>query len=57
MNIKKTNRNDVRSVNFVVKFSPTEVAEMEKAAKEIGITKSTLARIAIKEYLNKKEVK
>jgi hypothetical protein len=53
MKTKRTNRDEVRENSLNVMMSQVEKDRMRKVADDIGVSMSTLARIAINEYLKK----
>lgn len=57
MKTKRTNRDEVRENSLNVMMSQVEKDRIRKVADDIGVSMSTLARIAINEYLKKVGVK
>ena len=55
MKTPKTNRDEVRSSQFTVLSTAEEKANIDKAAHEMGVSRSTFVRMVMKEYLRKKE--
>lgn len=53
MKTKRANRDEVRENSLNVPMSLVEKDQIRKAADNIGVSMSTLARIAINEYLKK----
>lgn len=53
MKTKRTNRDEVRENSLNVMMSRVEKDRMRKVADDIGVSMSTLARVAINEYLKK----
>ena len=56
MKTPKTNRDEVRSSQFTVLSTAEEKANIDKAAHEMGVSRSTFVRMVMKEYLRKKEM-
>ena len=56
MKTPKTNREEVRNNSITILTTAEEKAKIEKAAHEMGVTRSTFVRMEMKEYLNKKEM-
>lgn len=53
MKRKRTNRDEVRENSLNVPMNMIEKEQVRKVADSIGVSMSTLARIAINEYLKK----
>lgn len=53
MKIPKSNREEVRQNSLTIPMSKEEKDLVKVAAKEMGVSMSTFARIAIKEYVRK----
>lgn len=53
MKTKRTNRDDIREKPLNVSMSLVEKERVRKAADDMGVTMSTLVRIALNEYIKK----
>lgn len=53
MKMKRTNRDEVRENSLNVPMTIIEKEQIRKAADDMGVSMSTLARIALNEYLKK----
>ena len=56
MKTPKKNRDEVRSSHFTVLSTAEEKDNIDKAAHEMGVSRSTFVRMVMKEYLRKKEM-
>ena len=57
MKLKRTNRDEVRENSLNIPMTIIEKEQIRKAADDMGVSMSTLARIALNEYLKKEGVK
>lgn len=55
MKTKKENREEIRRNSVCVLFTAEEKARVEKAAFDMGVSKSTFMRIVVKDYFKKTE--
>lgn len=56
MKTKKVNRDDILSLVLAIKLSEEEKVQVDQAAKKMGVSMSTLGRMAIKKFI-KEEAK
>lgn len=56
MKTPKINRDEVRANQVVILTTAEEREKIDKAAHEMGVSRSTFVRMVMKEYLNKKEM-
>lgn len=51
MKTKKANRDDILSLVLAIKLSEDEKIQVDQAAKKMGVSMSTLGRMAIKKFI------
>lgn len=52
----KINRDEVRESRLTIPMNKEEKDQIEKAAKDMGVSMSTFARIVFKDFLKKQEM-
>ena len=57
MKAKRSNRDEVRENSLNIPMTIIEKEQIRKAADDMGVSMSTLARIALNEYLKKEGAK
>lgn len=55
MKIKRINREEIRENTLTIPMSKEEKQSVQRAADDMGISMSAIARIAIKDFLKKGE--